>query len=341
MGDLSRIAADGPMSRGMHFQSSRIRVTGETQSVPVIAISANLLELAQTFASFFCPFVLVKNEAGSLVGVVSLSDFQQAIRTGSDAQNPVWHSRTVGSIVKVVLSEPQRDVTQNTLGNLADLDCVSVTEAGQLVAVMTNDDVLFSWNRLEPTLVRAAVDELTSLPNRGHFERRLEEEWQRAARQGLSLGVIIIDVDHFKQINDQYGHLQGDAVLMAVAQCCQRQLRSYDVVARFAGDEFIALTSGCSAEDFEMPIHRLQQAVRELHVNVGDASIVPSLSIGAALSMSGLQQLDPQQLIEAADQCLYLAKRRGRDRGFRTELFEDGSTARPVEVGSLALAASD
>lgn len=331
------IATLGPMSRGMHFQSGRIRVSGETQSVPVIAGSATLLELAQTFASFLCPFVLAKNETGALIGVVSLSDFQQAIRTGSDDMGTAWHSRTVSSILKVVLHEPQPSASATQSSQPTELECVSVTEAGQLVAVMTNDDVLFSWNRLEPTLVRAAVDELTSLPNRAHFERRLEEEWQRAARQGLSLGVILIDVDHFKQINDQYGHLRGDAVLAAVAQCCQRQLRSYDVVARFAGDEFIALTSGCCADDFETPIHRLQQSVHELSVSVGAEDIVPTLSVGAALATSGLERLTPNQLIEAADQCLYLAKRRGRDRGFRTVLNADGSTDRPLEVGLAAI----
>jgi len=320
----------------MQFQSSRIRITGETHSVPVVATSDTLLELAQTFASSLCPFVLVKNDEGTLVGVVSLPDFQNSIRAGSGDLKTTWHSRSVSSILKVVLSEPPGGASASVTTNLTDVDCVSVTEQGQLVAVLTNDDVLFSWNRLEPTLARVAVDELTSLPNRAHFERRLAEEWERAARQKLSLGVIIIDVDHFKQINDRFGHLQGDSVLAAVAQCCQRQLRSYDVVARFAGDEFIALTSGCQADDFEMPIHRLQAAVHELRIAVGDAVISPTLSIGAALATSELDQFDPQRLIEAADQCLYFAKRRGRDRAFRTELAADGSTRRPLEVGAMS-----
>lgn len=318
----------------MQFQSSHIRITGESRSVPVIATSATLLELAQTFACCLCPFVLAKNEDGALIGVVFLTDFQNAIRSGVEDSATGWHSRLVSSILSVVLNEPSRGqpVSQNTH---QDLECVSVTESGQLVAVLTNDDVLFSWNRLEPTLARVAVDELTSLPNRAHFERRLAEEWERAARQKLSVGVIIIDIDHFKQINDQYGHLQGDLVLRAVAQCCQRQLRSYDVVARFAGDEFIAVTSGCSGHDFETPIQRLHQAVRDLRLTVKDEEIAPSLSIGAALVSNGHDRLEPTQLIEAADQCLYIAKRRGRDRAFRTELAANGSISRPIEVGSV------
>lgn len=318
----------------MQFQSSHIRITGESRSVPVIATSATLLELAQTFASCLCPFVLAKNDSGALIGVVSLTDFQNAIRCGVEDSATGWHSRLVSSILSVVLNEPSKRLPESPIPS-RDLDCVSVTESGQLVAVLTNDDVLFSWNRLEPTLARVAVDELTSLPNRAHFERRLSEEWERAARQRLSVGVIIIDVDHFKQINDQFGHLQGDLVLREVAQCCQRHLRSYDVVARFAGDEFIAVTGGCSAHDFEMPIQRLHQAVRELRLTVKDEEIVPSLSIGAALVTHGLDRLEPTQLIEAADQCLYLSKRRGRDRSFRTELAANGSISRPIEVGTV------
>ena len=213
-----------------------------------------------------------------------------------------------------------------------------MTEGEELVALLTKSDVLLSWNRLEPTLTRASRDEITQLPNRAHFERRLEVEWQRAARLGLSLGVILIDVDHFKEVNDRHGHLFGDTVLASVAECCHRQLRSYDIVARFAGDEFVALTCGCGADDIDLPIHRLQAATRELDLRFNSASVFPTLSIGAAVASSGLDQLTPKQLIEAADQCLYLAKRQGRNRAFRVEVQADGSYSAPTRVDSACCA---
>lgn len=321
----------------MQFQHTRIRFTEETNSVPVVPSNATLLELAEVFASYLCAFVLVRHDDGQLAGVVSLADFQESIRSTSETDSdPIWHSRTVSSILQVVLKEVPRNAPANDDARVTnrdpDLDCVSVTEHGELVAVLTNNDVLFSWNRLEPTLARVAIDELTQLPNRTHFERRLAEEWERATRQKHSIGVILIDIDHFKQINDEYGHLQGDTVLRSVAECCQRQLRSYDLVARFAGDEFIAMTSGCGTDDFETPIHRLQTAIRELSLEIDGAIITPTLSIGAALTTEVRDELQPAQLIEAADQCLYQAKRRGRNQGFRTLLNADGSIARAKEV---------
>jgi diguanylate cyclase len=202
---------------------------------------------------------------------------------------------------------------------------------------MTNEDVLLSWNRLEPALARAAMDALTSLPNRAHFERRFQEEWQRASRLGLTLGLLMIDVDHFKQVNDTFGHLRGDMVLAAVAQCCQKQLRSYDLVARFAGDEFVAVTCGCSVEDIDLPIRRLQDSIRSLNLQFDGNHVPTSLSIGASVVCSGLNNLKAEELLESADQCLYLAKRSGRNRAYRVELSGDGTSGTPTRVDTAPL----
>lgn len=218
------------------------------------------------------------------------------------------------------------------------VDFVSVSDGENLVALVSNDDVLFSWNRLEPALSSAATDPLTRLPNRTHFERRFHEEWHRASRLGFSLGLLIVDVDRFKEINDSFGHLRGDMALAAIAECCQRQLRSYDIVARYAGDEFVALTTGCQPEDIDLPIRRLQQAARDLQLESKGSPIPVSLSIGAAVLSPCPGELQPDMLFDAADHCLYLAKKSGRDRAFRTQMSADGVTQDPIPVtrGSVA-----
>jgi diguanylate cyclase (GGDEF)-like protein len=343
------------MGAPLKFTGCRVeRTEVPCTQVPVVQVGMPLVDLAQIFASHDSRHVLVQDK-DELVGIVSINDLQQAIRSFSD-EATAWHHRVVESLVVVHLNEQERSLRSGhglvenvetahaPLGDSSQQDstdapktvettdtqieqlgdCISVTEGSDLIALLTNEDVLLSWNRLEPSLARAALDTLTQLPNRAHFERRFREEWERAARMKTSLGLLIIDVDEFKSINDEFGHLRGDMVLAAVAQCCQRQLRSYDLVARFAGDEFIAITCGCTLAAIENPIRRLQQATREMNLKFNEQEVSVSLSIGAAVIELPTGS-DPTPLFEAADHCLYSAKRDGRARAYRTQLESDGS----------------
>lgn len=319
--------------------ASQLRDTGaELGQVPIVPTGTVLVDLAQVFARHETQHVLVQESSGGLLGIVSAEDLQIAMRTASETELTAWHHRTVESLISVTLeldeTLPQLRPVDNRKPT-TEVDCVSIRDGADLLALMTNEDVLLSWNRLEPALARAATDALTSLPNRAHFERRFQEEWQRASRLGLTLGLLIIDVDNFKQVNDTFGHLRGDMVLAAVAQCCQKQLRSYDLVARFAGDEFVAVTCGCSLEDIDLPIRRLQESIRSLELQFNGESVPTSLSIGASVVCSGLSQLAADDLLESADQCLYRAKRAGRNRAYRVELFGDGTSGTPTRVDAV------
>ncbi|NQV24503.1 MAG: diguanylate cyclase [Rhodopirellula sp.] len=326
--------------------ASQLRDTGsELAQVPIVPAGTVLVELAQVFAKHETQHVLVQETSGGLLGIVSAGDLQNAMRTTSDSGMTAWHHRTVESLISVTLEleenagrkRPEKDRKQEDCKQVVEQDCVSIRDGADLLALMTNEDVLLSWNRLEPALARAATDALTSLPNRTHFERRFQEEWQRATRLGLTLGLLIIDIDHFKQVNDTFGHLRGDMVLAAVAQCCQKQLRSYDLVARFAGDEFVAVTCGCSVEDIDLPIRRLQDSIRSLNLQFNGEHVPTTLSIGASVVCSGLDELKAEDLLESADQCLYLAKRNGRNRAYRVELFGDGTSGSPTRVDAVPL----
>lgn len=319
--------------------ASQLRDTGaELGQVPIVPTGTVLVDLAQVFARHETQHVLVQEPSGGLLGIVSADDLQDAMRTASETELTAWHHRTVESLISVTLELDETSPKPRPADNrkpTTELDCVSIRDGADLLALMTNEDVLLSWNRLEPALARAATDALTSLPNRAHFERRFQEEWQRASRLGLTLGLLIIDVDHFKQVNDTFGHLRGDMVLAAVAQCCQKQLRSYDLVARFAGDEFVAVTCGCSLEDIDLPIRRLQESIRSLELQFNGELVPTSLSIGASVVCSELSELAADDLLESADQCLYRAKRAGRNRAYRVELFGDGNSGTPTRVDTV------
>jgi diguanylate cyclase (GGDEF)-like protein len=159
------------------------------------------------------------------------------------------------------------------------------------------------------------------------FERRLAEEWERASRMDASLGVLLVDVDYFKQINDCCGHQTGDAVLHMVANCLKSHLRSYDMVARYGGDEFVAICVACSAADIDVPVRRILSKVAGLSVPGDSGRRQVTLSVGAAVISDSLSDTSPDDLIGATDQCLYQAKRQGRGRGYRMEIRAALSTA--------------
>lgn len=335
----------------IRYSASQLCPDGDrTVQAPVVSRDSLLVGLAEVFARHESRHVLVEGQSGELIGIVSEDDLRNAMRDISESSPTAWHQRTVESLLAVTFEEsesgfvPSRDERQTDESvsphdskvknrNTGEpVDFVSVSDGENLVALVSSEDVLFSWNRLEPALSSAATDPLTRLPNRTHFERRFHEEWHRASRLGFSLGLLIVDVDRFKEINDSFGHLRGDVALAAIAECCQRQLRSYDIVARYAGDEFVALTSGCRPEEIDLPIRRLQQAARELQLESNGTPIPVSLSIGAAVLAPCPGKLQPDRLFDAADHCLYLAKKAGRDCAFRTQMSADGVTGDPLPV---------
>ncbi|NWE49213.1 diguanylate cyclase domain-containing protein [Pseudomonas gingeri] len=155
---------------------------------------------------------------------------------------------------------------------------------------------------------QASHDSLTGLPNRAFFEGRLMRALRNGAKQGERVGVLFLDSDRFKQINDNFGHAAGDAVLMAVATRVRAQLREDDLVARLGGDEFAVLLT---------PLHAIEDAERiadkiiasmEMPIAVpGQAQVVTSLSIGIAVYPD--HGTTPGTLLNAADAAMYQAKR--------------------------------
>jgi two-component system cell cycle response regulator len=169
-------------------------------------------------------------------------------------------------------------------------------------------------------LLRSGLtDFLTGFHNRRYLHARLREELARAQRARLTLACLMIDVDHFKRINDQYGHLAGDEVLREVAQRIEGEMRLSDTGARFGGDEFAMVLSPSTVGDAERVASRVLQSVRSQPIAVGKGTTeTVTLSIGVGAAKPGTGKRDykvlAERLIAEADAALYRAKSAGRNR---------------------------
>jgi two-component system, cell cycle response regulator len=172
--------------------------------------------------------------------------------------------------------------------------------------VELNDELIEAQLRLE---VQARTDALTGLPNRRAIVETLEEELQRSAREGTRLAVGMLDIDHFKRVNDECGHAAGDAVLCELARRMESALRPYDSVGRFGGEEFLVVVPGVSGPGLGELLERLCRAASQASFTVDARDLVVTVSLGGAVHAG--ESLDA--LIARADDALYEAKARGRD----------------------------
>jgi diguanylate cyclase (GGDEF)-like protein len=171
--------------------------------------------------------------------------------------------------------------------------------ASQSALALTNAWLLEQVRRL------AGSDALTGLPNRRHFEETLDRELARSLRTDQPVSLLMLDIDHFKKINDTHGHQAGDAVLRAVGRGFSDTVRASDVVARYGGEEFAIVMPDALTEDAVAVADRIRRALQTLDMPV-------TVSIGIATYLRHAD--DASALIEAADQALYESKRSGRDR---------------------------
>ena len=157
----------------------------------------------------------------------------------------------------------------------------------------------------------ASTDVLTHLPNRRHGMRRLDHLWQESLKAQIPIACMMIDADHFKEVNDTYGHEAGDAVLQALARTLKHSVRNDDVVCRLGGDEFFIV---CPHTDHGGSLHiaeLVRQSVSALCVPTGEGVWHGSVSIGVAVRTAEMET--PRDLIRAADNAVYTAKRAGRN----------------------------
>ncbi|MEO8258698.1 MAG: diguanylate cyclase [Acidobacteriota bacterium] len=159
---------------------------------------------------------------------------------------------------------------------------------------------------------QATHDGLTGLWNRAMVFDQLERELARARREGQSLAVIMADIDHFKHVNDVYGHAAGDAVLRETAMRLVAVPRSYDMVGRYGGEEFVLLLPSCGLVEAEIVAERVRRAVNDKPITVGMITLPVSVSLGVACASN--EHDTAETVLIKADEAMYRAKAMGRNR---------------------------
>lgn len=165
---------------------------------------------------------------------------------------------------------------------------------------------------------QATHDALTGIWNRGEILATLRRELERAARSESATGALLLDVDHFKTINDTYGHLTGDQVLKEVTHRILKAVRKYDSVGRYGGEEFLIVLPGCGRDEIDQGAERVRSAVDSGPILVEHARIPVTVSIGAAVTARAATT--DMEMLAAADIALYRAKTIGRNRTVLSDL---------------------
>lgn len=180
-------------------------------------------------------------------------------------------------------------------------DTKELISFANLASLCLENDMLFE---------KSSIDELTKAYTKSFFMTRLEEEFQRAIRQNTSFGLVMCDVDDFKKINDKYGHLKGDLILKKFVENIKKQLRIYDVIGRFGGDEFMVLLPGLDSINLYNVAKKMQEALSKVDFEVKEPV---TFSFGV-VCFPFHNAKDIQELILQADIALYQAKQQGKGR---------------------------
>ncbi len=178
---------------------------------------------------------------------------------------------------------------------------------------------------------QATHDSLTGLWNRPAWKRLLSAEFERAYRNGTSVAVLMIDLDHFKAVNDTYGHTAGDALLNKVGDGLRSLVRAYDHVGRYGGDEFIVLAQDLSLESTSAYADRIRTTLAQTKVMHEGSELSLTVTIGAAFAKL-LQERSPDPMVRLADRALYKAKARGRNCVFVDSLADACEPAADFQV---------
>jgi len=159
----------------------------------------------------------------------------------------------------------------------------------------------------------AVYDTLTRLYNRSHLNQVLEAEFKKSFIEKQPLSVVMVDIDHFKAINDRYGHDEGDKVLIHVASLLMASLRKHDIVARFGGEEFVVVLPKAIMKDAVVIAERIRRSVEATPLDVGKEKVHVTVSLGIA-AIPAVWPESKEELIKFADIALYEAKGKGRNR---------------------------
>ncbi|NCB37233.1 MAG: diguanylate cyclase, partial [Erysipelotrichia bacterium] len=213
-----------------------------------------------------------------------------------------------GTLMCVPLSAKDKllgtlNISRSVPESFSDKDFELFTNLANQAAIAIDNARLYRY---------AVTDEMTKLYNHRYFQQRLDEELQRADRYENHISLIILDVDHFKSFNDNYGHPEGDRVLKIVARLIEKSVREIDIAARYGGEEFVVICPEKNGEGSLAPAERIRTAIESYDFRVNGERIPLTVSLGVACYPD--QARSKTEIIQKADFALYYSKNNGRNR---------------------------
>jgi diguanylate cyclase (GGDEF)-like protein len=205
-------------------------------------------------------------------------------------------------------AEDPRDVRVDG-GKVIRVKCKPLPDGGRMLVYTDVTDLVEQADKLKEL---ATVDGMTGLFNRRHFFSLAEIEWARYQRHWRPMSLLMIDIDQFKSINDQFGHDVGDHIIIRIADICREEKRKSDVVARFGGEEFLLLLPETDLDEAQSVAERLRRVVEMREFSIASRAITTTISIGVAQANPYMETLF--DLIKLTDRALYAAKNGGRNR---------------------------
>jgi diguanylate cyclase (GGDEF)-like protein len=188
-----------------------------------------------------------------------------------------------------------------------------------------NNGTLSESLRLQREFQRhAALDSLTGLNNRRWLDEMIPRQLKRSRFEGQPLSLLMLDIDHFKRLNDQHGHQAGDFALFSVAELLRARLRPTDLLGRYGGEEFTIVLPGTNVAGAKVAAERVRRAVEETALVLPDGKPLPQITVSLGVAQAG-PETTVAELVEQADRALYRAKANGRN---RVESGEAGPSAR-------------
>ena len=262
----------------------------------------------------------VSKQAGDLISMSDLLDnitqSNHPVIMSDNSNEEIWDTWGIHKETRTWMAAPMKVFDRNigciTLEN-RQIDAYN-ENAIKLVQALANEAAIALENaRLFKELeLLSTIDPLTGLHNRRHFNAAAVLEFERSTRYDLPLSAIMMDIDHFKNVNDTYGHATGDEVLVRLAALCKKSVRLTDIVARFGGEEFCFLLPQTTLIPARDLAERLRAALAELRFESGTGEFTVTASFGVSNRLNSNDSL--KNLLDRSDQALYEAKGTGRNK---------------------------
>jgi diguanylate cyclase (GGDEF)-like protein len=242
-----------------------------------------------------------------LVGAAALHPSMRRLDERTDVPPPAATPTRIAVLALASLTAPAVLLIQHLRGAQTHIVVVALACAVLFLLVLARMAGLVALQRR-----LAITDSLTGLYTRGFFQETLSVEAGRAARGGSPLGILLLDADHFKRVNDTYGHPVGDRVLRELAARLRHACRTGDVIARYGGEEFAALLAGADRHTVAAVAERVRQSVAASPLSLGDGMHL-NMTVSIGVAVMGSDAMTGEDMVQAADRALYEAKHAGRN----------------------------